>query len=255
LFIDTHFHLGYQPDFYYPDVPLKNCLIKMDKLNIAKCINAHNVALLMGELRKGMEECKNIYENSEGRIISYLIFNPKRGKKCIQIMDEYLDKKIFKGIKIHPSIHRVYADDQLYDKVWKYAADKGIPIMSHTWEISDYNPIQKFSFPPRFENYIKNYPNVTFICGHAGGRYKGILECVKLLKKYNNVYADVAGDVYNNNLIKYLVENVGSDKILFGSDGIWVNWNTRLGMILNADILMEDKENILFKNAKRLFEI
>ena len=47
----------------------------------------------------------------------------------------------------------------------------------------------------------------------------------------------------------------GSDKILFASDSPWSNAKNEIKRIKNLNISTEDKDNILYKNAKRLLKI
>lgn len=255
IFIDAHFHLGYSPSFHYYDTTVDHYLQFMERRNISYCMNIHSIGLITDELELGMEENIRAFEQSKGRILSYYTFNPNCGKRSIEVMDRYCDRMIFKAIKLHPSIHGVYADDSRYEAAWEYAANHGLPIMSHTWALSAHNPSQKYSYPPLFEKYIAKYPSVNFICGHSGGRYDGILKTIKLAKTYPNVYMDTSGDVYNNRLVEFLCEQAGSEKVLFGSDGFWVDARSQLGIILDADIPLADKENVLYKNARQLFRV
>ena len=255
MFIDSHFHLGYSKDFYFHDITLDRCLKTMDALGISYCINANLIGLTYGTQETGIEENKRAYELSQGRILSYFAFDPNQGEKCIEAMETHFDRNIFKAIKIHPSFHGFYGSAPEYEIVWRYAKAKGLPIMSHTWAVSAYNPVQKLSYPPVFENYIRKYPEVSFICGHSGGRYDGIMQCVKLAIKYKNVFLDTSGDVYNNRFIEFLVGKIGSKKVLFGSDALWMDWKTQLGMILGADISLQDKRNILYENAAAIFGV
>jgi len=255
LIIDTHIHLGHINQFYFYDVSVSRLLKKMDSLNISLCINSHHESLMLGNIEKGIIESIKAYEESEGRILNYFVYNPLCSTLCLNLMEKYHNRDIFKGIKIHPSNHATYADDILYEPVWKYAAESGLPIMSHTWALSSYNDSQKYAYPPRFEAYVKKYPQVTLICGHSGGRYYGIIEAARLAASYKNVYLDTAGDVYDYKLIEYLTSTAGADKILFGSDAMWFDPASQLGMILGAGISEEDKEKMLFKNAVRVFGI
>ncbi len=227
----------------------------MEKMDISYSLNAHSIGLISGELERGLEEDCIAFEKSAGRILSYYVFDPNRSDESIELMERYADRRIFKAIKLHPSFHGVYADDSRYEAVWEYAQDHRLPMMSHTWAISAHNASQKYSYPPLFEKYIARYPGVNFICGHTGGRYDGIMQTVKLADAHHNVYMDTAGDVYNNRFIEFLAKEVGSERVLFGSDAFWMDARTQLGMILGADIALEDKENILFHNALRLFGI
>lgn len=253
MFVDAHFHLGHAPSFHFFDTDVDRYVRWMDLRQIQYCLNIHSIGLVGGELRRSMEENVSAFERSNGRILSYYLYDPLRGEECLKIMDAYPDRSIFKAIKLHPSIHGVYADDPRYEAVWEYARDHSLPIMSHTWTISNYNPTQKYSYPPLFEKYISAYPSVNLICGHSGGRYDGMMQTVKLAQTYPNVYMDVSGDVYAYGLIRYLVEHAGADRVLFGSDGFWIDARTQIGMILGADIALEDKEKILRTNALHIF--
>ncbi len=255
MFVDAHFHLGYSPGFHYYDTSISRYVQYMQRMNISYCMNIHSIGLITGELEKGMEEDRKAYELSNGMILSYYVYDPNRGAESVKLMELYGDRSVFKAIKLHPSFHGVYADDARYEAAWEYAAVHRLPIMSHTWTISAHNAVQKYSYPPLFETYISRYPQVNLICGHSGGKQDGIMHTVKLARKYSNVYMDTAGDVYNNRLIQYLVEKAGSDRVLFGSDGFWMDARTQLGMILGADIPLPDKENILSNNALRIFKI
>ena len=72
--------------------------------------------------------------------------------------------------------------------------------------------------------------------------------------KYGNIYTDTSGGFsYFNNVVEYAVDRVGSEKILFGTDAYSVAF--QLGRIVYANIKEEDKENILYRNAKSIFKI
>ncbi|MCD9020264.1 amidohydrolase family protein [Cohnella silvisoli] len=255
MIIDSHFHLGMSPGFHYYETSIERYLQYMEKRNISYCMNIHSIGLLTDEMERGLEEDMEAYKLSSGKILSYYVFNPNYADKSLKLMERYKDRSIFKAIKLHPSFHGVYADDGRYEAAWEYAAANDLPIMSHTWAISPTNDAQKFSYPPLFEKYIARYPQVNLICGHSGGRYDGIQQAVRMASRYPNVYMDTAGDVYANGLISFLVKGAGADRVLFGSDGFWMDARTQIGMILAADISLEDKKKILFENAMRLFRI
>lgn len=253
MIIDSHFHLGYSIGYYNYDLNLGNVLHLMDELNISLAISSHTMGLTYGDIEESMKDSISAYEESGGRILSYYVFDPLNALNCLEIMDKYTDRKVFKGIKFHPSFHGVAADDERYEVVWKYALEKKLPLLAHTWDISLTNPVQAFSFPARFEAYIKKYPEVTLIMGHSGGRHDGIREAARLGKAYSNVYFDTAGDIYSNCWLEFLAGQVGSDRIMYGSDYSMMDQRNMLGVVLGSDLTIEDKENILFKNASGIF--
>lgn len=63
----------------------------------------------------------------------------------------------------------------------------------------------------------------------------------------------LAGDCYTLGLIEYLVREAGAAKVLFGSDCTWIDPRTQLGMVLDADVTLDDKRKIMCDNARRPF--
>jgi predicted TIM-barrel fold metal-dependent hydrolase len=251
MIIDCHAHLGFAPAFYTPDISTGTMLALMDRLHISKAFCSH-MAMLIGDQKFGFKESLEAYEESDGRILLYTVFNPIL-PDSIDFVKKCMKTKGFIGIKIHPSFHSCPADDDAYDPIWKFAMERSVPILTHTWDYSETNPKQKYSFPALFEKYTRKYKDVVLILGHAGGRYKGHLEAARLAKTYDNVYLDLSGDSYDTGLIEYLVKEAGSKKILFGSDMNWIDPRTHVGRILDAKISISDKQNIFAQNALKIF--
>jgi len=84
---------------------------------------------------------------------------------------------------------------------------------------------------------------------HLGNeRYANAIEYAK----HGNVYVDTSGiNSSRNAVVEYTVERVGSERILFGTDTYAPGFQR--GRIDYALISDKDKENILFRNAQRLF--
>lgn len=251
MIIDAHAHLGRSPQFHFPDISVERMLQVMDALQIERAICSH-LAMLYGAWDLGFRESVEAHRETGGRILLYAVYDPCQ-PQGLSFVERCLDQEGFVGVKIHPSIHRCYADDDRYEAVWQFAARRKLPILTHSWDISEQNPAQKFSFPARFERFVAAYPEVALILGHAGGRYHGHKAAAALAARYKNVLVDTAGDCYTLGLIEYLVEQVGADRVLFGSDLTWIDPRTQLGMILDADVSDETKRNILSENAARVF--
>jgi hypothetical protein len=254
MIIDAHCHLGDWPAFQIPDCSLETMLNLMERLGIERAISAHS-AWLLGDWGQGVAESVAAQRQSGGRILSYAVFDPRQAGSLELVSRALGDRDTFVGIKIHPSLHGLPADDDRYREVWQLAAREDVPILTHSWEISDYNPTQKLSFPPRFAQFANEFPKVTLILGHAGGRYHGHLAAAALAREHANVWVDLSGDCYALGLVEFLVEQVGADRILFGTDINWIDPRTHIGRVLDAEIPAPDKEKILRSNARRLFHL
>jgi len=253
MIIDSHMHLGYLQGMHNYDVRLETLLATMKRLGIKKAMNSSGYNLTYGDMERGYPKDIEAYEASGGMILSYYVYDPNDVKTSIKLMELYDDPAVFKGIKIHPSWHNVYADDEAYRPVYEFASAKKLPVMSHTWTISLTNPVQKFSTPDRFEKYASAYGDITLILGHAGGRYGGICQAISLAQKYPNVHVDIAGDIYIDKLVETLVREIGPERILYGSDYSMMDQRNMLGAVLGASISMNDKKCILHDNAARIF--
>lgn len=68
-------------------------------------------------------------------------------------------------------------------------------------------------------NISKSYPNLKLVLAHAGRSYclYDIIDCINIIKKLKNVYVDTSF-INNWEVIEILLKNVGSEKILYGSD-------------------------------------
>jgi predicted TIM-barrel fold metal-dependent hydrolase len=210
---------------------------------------------LVGCFEQAYEISEAAYAQSHGRLVYSLIYDPHYSQISLDWFEKALDRPGFVGIKIHPSFHQVWPDDVRYDPIWQFAAAHDLPILTHSWAVSGYNPVQKFSTPDCFAARVANFPDVNLILGHAGGRYEGHLAAAELAKQHPNIYLDTSGDCYAFGFIEWLVDQVGAERILFGSDMNWIDPRTHLARIYDAEITWEEKLLILGENARRLYQL
>lgn len=252
MIVDSHIHLGMTVSAPCVDKSTEAALALMDHLGIDKAISA-NHPLIAGRLQKGFDDAVEAYRLSRGRILSFAVFHPMYIEEDLNWVRRCLEHEAFVGIKIHPRRAEFYPDDERWDPVWRVASELQVPILAHTWWISDYNPGQRFCTPDRFEHYVRAYPGVMLILGHAGGRYEGHLSAARLARKYPNVFMDLSGDSYSFGLVEWFVQHAGADRVLFGSDVTLIDVRTTMGRVLDAEISAQDKALILGQNAVRLF--
>lgn len=254
MIVDAHAHLGPWPKFSIADRSLDAYLALMDHLGIAKSIVSHHAGLV-GMLEMAADLSAQAHDQSSGRVLSYLIFDPNHADVSLKLIRQAASQPHFAGIKIHPTQHNCPADDDRYRPAWDLANELKTVVLAHTWDRSADHPAQGHSFPDLFDRYLAEFPDVKFIFGHAGGRWNGFHACVALMKKHPNTFLDITGDGAMLGRLEYFVREVGSERILFGSDAPWIDPRFPLGEVLGADITELDRENILGGNAARLFDL
>ena len=195
-------------------------------------------------------------EDSAGRMRYFEGFDPRYLRESLENLEKSLPDPMCVGIKIHPAGHRTDADSPLYEEVFKIAAKYGKPIMTHSWGISDYNPVQKHSTPERFECHLKAYPEVRFVFGHTGGRPNGFPAAAKMINKYPQCMGDFSGDLFFNGHIRHAVSEIGADRLMFGTDMYWIDPRCTMGMLLEIeDLSDEDFLKIASLNAKHFYGV
>jgi len=259
MIIDSHVHCGKSVAMLIYGDSVKERIEYMDKAGCdyaiqSYCGGALNLHIDMKAHGEYVERSKKLYSDTKGRILTYLVYDPRMPEYCTRVIEENYKDPAFAGIKIHPSAHWVSADEESYRPVWEVAAKCDLPLLAHTWALTS-NPKQVFALPYKFEKYLTDYPEVKFIFGHSGGRLSGIREATELGIKHKNAYFDIAGDIYNRGLIEYLVSRVGADRIMLASDANWFEVTPAMGMIMGADITEDEKRLILGKTAAKLFKI
>ncbi len=253
--VDSHVHTGLPGMFFTPEESARSLLSRMDRSFIQYSVNLGSMRNLMGSSDGEMLKAQAEFEESGGRIFYCGYYDPRRSAEDIAILEKAARRSGFKGIKIHPSFAKVPAADPRYARVWKFAAEHGLPIVTHSWSASSYNPVQVLSTPEKFEPYVEKHAAVRFVLGHAGGRGDGRQEAVRMARQHPNVYMDVAGDICDRRYLEEMVrDNVGG-KVLLGTDYPWFDQRSHLCGVYLAAIPVENKRAILRENALRVFAL
>jgi predicted TIM-barrel fold metal-dependent hydrolase len=98
------------------------------------------------------------------------------------------------------------------------------------------------------------YPEAKFIMGHSGSRYSIARQYVELAKKRDNIFLEITYTSITYGMIKYLVNEVGDEKVLYGSDSAFRDIAPQLGWVAYAKISEESKRKILGLNMKRILD-
>lgn len=135
---------------------------------------------------------------------------------------------------------------------WSAYNDEGLfPILEEAGKHSMVVSFHDMAFDT-IDEMVERNPDVIFVAAHPGER-PAVLRHIERMKKYDNVYLDISGTgIFRWNMLRYLVDTVGSERILFGTDYPICNPGVYIGGVLVEPISDEAKENIFSKNAKRI---
>ncbi len=107
----------------------------------------------------------------------------------------------------------------------------------------------------QMDDMIKQHPSLPFVAAHPGER-AGLQNHIDRMRKYENSYLDISGTgILRLGMLEYLVDSVGADRILFGTDYPISNHDLYVHVVRTARIKDADKEKIFHENAERLLGI
>ena len=241
--IDIHTHCNCNSEYDIPETVLH-------KRNYSFLLEEYeNVGIAVGgfsyystlfsdkEIWQGNELLEKQSAKNE-KMYQWLVLDPRQDGLFTQIRERISGKKIL-GIKIHstPMCHN-YEINAYADKIFSFANDLECFVLMHPDKILD------------MVHFANKYPKMNLIIAHLGS-----IEHIEAIEsaQNGNIYTDTSGMLsYQNNIVEYAVERVGSQKIFFGTDTYSCGF--QVGRIQYARISMQDKENIFYNNAKKCFK-
>ena len=228
-----------------PKNSLEETLETMDYLGVDRlCISS-----LLGclcDFKHGNDQVGEAVRRHPNRLIGMTTVNPNYPDEVIAELQRCENLYGMNIAKIHPFCHEYPADGENYREFWQYADQREMIVLSHTWE-SDAT-----CGPEMFDNIAQDYPHVKIILAHSGVTQEGCEQAIGVARKNKNVYLDTASSQPHIGMIERFVSEVGSSRVLFGSDIPMLEPAAQFGRIAFADITENDKQRILGLNMLKL---
>ena len=245
LFIfDVHAHYGRSTVASLCDTFEDGILKTMNALGVnGICMSAD--AALNGDTEYGNGLVFNAVKNHPDRLFGYVSATPYYSQA--EEFEKYFKNPNMLGIKIHALCQETEIDDERYAPAYEFANKNKLPVLFHTW--NDWEVEKVISV-------AKKYPDASLIIGHSAvTEYTAKLCVIKACREYDNVYADTAISTTYDGAIDWIVDKIGSDKLLYGSDLPFFDARQGFGRVAMSNLSDGDKEKIFGLNAKRIFKL
>jgi predicted TIM-barrel fold metal-dependent hydrolase len=241
MIVDCHTHVG-KTKFIGKVTTAEMVLKMMDEAGVDKAVMFSGTSTGSATPVEKVAEEVGKYPD---RLVGFAVVNPKE-HDAPEKLEEAVTKYGLRGLKIHPTFQALPADDEL----WVYpliekAQELKIPVMIHSGEAP-------YATPWQIGLVAMDFPKVTIIMAHMGLNSLCYTDAaIKMAKRANNLILETAGVVYDAPITKACNE-IGSDRIVFGSDAPVNNPIHEIKKIQVAKISEQDKRNILGENIARI---
>ena len=236
---DMHGHMGAHYAIYFKICEAPEMVRHVKRIGVKRLVFSHHEAL-WGSVRNAQvcEICKQFPDT----LRMYLGIIPQRQdfiKEDIAQFDKWAPYAV--GLKFLPGYHGADVGDSRYEYALSFANERGLPILIHTW-----------GEDPSLLKTIQKYPNAKFFIAHCCyGAWDYAIRCVK--ESHDNAWLELTAIPGDRGIIEKLVDGVGSEKILYGTDMPWFDEYQVIGGIMSAKIDEEAQKDILYRNAEDIF--
>jgi uncharacterized protein len=212
------------------------------------------------------EYVSNYVHTRPGKLFGFASVNPHDANAPRKL--EYAVKELgLCGLKLAPIYQNFYPDRKEFFPLYAKADELNIPIMWHQGTSFVSQGFLDASRPALLDPIARAFPKLKMVIAHLGHPWHG--ECVALIRKNPNVYADMSAlgsrpwQFYNAmmNVIEYGVPH----KVLFGSDFPFFTTGQTVASFRNINALTEgsklpripeeDIEAIIYRNTPEILEL
>ncbi len=163
------------------------------------------------------------------------------------MMDEH---QLF-GLKLVPCMQQFKLNDERLMPVYRAAGERGRPVLMHTGA----DPIlgmEDYGHPADAAEVATAFPGLAVIIAHLGMPF--LDEARDALVQCPNLFADIsfAVDLLDDADLTPLLKEVGTDRLLFGSDYPFCRTEESLRKFFELSLTSEEQAAILAGNAERL---
>ncbi len=241
---DMHGHMGPFSGIWFPRPSSEGMIQAMDRAGVRLlCFTPHD-ALFAPEV--GNATSIEAVRKFPDRLRAYVAINPHYPEfvaRDIAMFEKHTD--VFVGVKLLSDYHTVPMTAAAYEPALKFADERKLLVLAHTWGASLFNGTDAC------RTVARRYPNIAFLLGHSlHGAWD---DAIAVAREFPNVYLELCALLDNNRgVLEKFVEAGLSERMLFGTDLPWFAPHCGIGAILSADVTDEDRHRILHRNAQKL---
>ena len=238
-------------------------LATVEELLAAMDEDGVDVSVVMGAgwADEGLTRESNDYvieavERYSKKLVGFASVNPAWGERAAVEVDRCAEAGL-KGVgELHPDTQGFQLEDRdAMAPVMEVVRRRGLIVTTHSSEpVGHTYPGKGTVRPEALWRFIENYPDVRVVCAHWGGGLPFYALMPEVAAGLRNVYFDTAASpfLYSPDVFKTVVDLVGADRVLLGSDFPLLPAKRLLGQIEGSSLSADDKKAITGENAMAL---
>lgn len=264
MVIDVHTHLNnYHEEKVLPlQVSLTNLQEAMTRNDIdySLILTSYKVNEHRPSVSAVVEATRHINNLGVVAGISYLNYKVRD----LREIADYLEDGLIKGLKLYPGYEPFYPHDKRLQVVYELAIEYEVPVMFHSGDTYSPQGKVRYAHPLHIDDVAVDFPDLKIVICHVGNPW--IKDCMEVVYKNSNVYADFSGLVlgdftdkfekYMKGQLEEMILYAGEPEyLLYGTDWPISTMRSYRSFMNQLDLPDDKKELIYWKNAAKLFKI
>lgn len=244
---DAHVHLGKSSGINHT-LHLNEIDSFIEKNNI------ENMLLFPFELdtNESNEKIRNLSKTNK-KIHGMYWIQKSQIEKDVEILNEYIGNG-YVGVKFHGTYENLPITDSTYKPILEILNEKEALLLVHTGRFKDGDISSNTSYLHAV-NVAKTYPKIKVILAHMGGNDTAIVKkALDASKDVKNIWFETSG-ITTPFRIERAVEEIGPERILFGSDAPWCSFRSIYYGVEDSLLNERIKNLIFYKNFINLLKI
>lgn len=264
MIVDTHTHLNNYDEDREVSLPAR-----LDELQQSMANNQVDQALILTSYKVNThrpstrEVVELTREIPNLHVVAGISFQNYRERDLREIAD-FLREGSVKGLKLYPGYEPFYPHNPRCRVLYDLAAEFDVPVMIHTGDTYSPQGRVRYAHPLHIDDVAVDFPSVKLIICHVGNPW--IRDCMEVVYKNQNVYADISGLVLGDfseqfeqfmlAQVKEMILYAGNPHyLLYGTDWPICRMASYLKFVRGLGLSEEHLEEILWRNANRIFRL
>lgn len=199
------------------------------------------------QLRKINNDTFWLMQRYPGFVTGFCYLNPTLGERAVRRESERCVARGFRGLGELEIANN--ARDACMAPLMREAERHSLIVLQHAWSMTKIRQRSFHTDPEDVATLARRFPNVRIIMAHLTGcGVRGVLA----VKDCPNVVVDTSGAAPEAGIIEFAVEQLGADRVLYGSDAPIRDFGVCLARITGSRLDAATKRKILHDNARDL---
>lgn len=249
--VDVHCYFG-KWGFPILDMSMADILAQMEQAQVEKTILMSAQSIQYDFVAGNAKLAEAIAPHPQ--LYGYVYINMHYPERSLREMEKYLKTDKFVGVKYNGEYSRSAACAPenkdvftLLEKTYRK------PLLLHTWGLPEHGNVVAYSLPAQAMELALAHPQLKIVMGHMGGTEW--MSAIRAAEKAANLYLDTCASYADQDKVGVAVRMLGAERVLFGSGTTEGSLFLQKGAILDADLTEQERSQVLYYNARRVFDL